>query len=93
MARLIMRRGPTPGAAWELTDEVVTIGRGSKNQVIVQDNEVSREHCRLLRLMADYEVMDLGSSNGTYVNGARVVDIRAVARSRLSHRIRRLHHI
>jgi len=72
MARLIMRRGPTPGAAYELDEEVITIGRGSKNQIVVQDNEVSREHCRLLRLMADYEVMDLGSSNGTYVNGARV---------------------
>ncbi len=72
MARLIMRRGPTPGAAYELNDEIVSIGRGSKNGIVVQDNEVSREHCRLIRLMADYEVMDLGSSNGTYVNGARV---------------------
>jgi pSer/pThr/pTyr-binding forkhead associated (FHA) protein len=57
---------------YELDDEVITIGRGSKCQIVVQDNEVSREHCRLIRLMADYEVMDLGSSNGTFVNGARV---------------------
>lgn len=72
MARLIMRRGPTPGAVYELNDEAISIGRGSKNNIVIQDNEVSREHCRLIRLMADYEVVDLGSSNGTYVNGARV---------------------
>jgi pSer/pThr/pTyr-binding forkhead associated (FHA) protein len=72
MARLIMRRGPTPGAAFELDAEIITIGRGSKNGIVVNDNEVSREHCRLIRLMADYEVVDLDSSNGTFVNGARV---------------------
>jgi pSer/pThr/pTyr-binding forkhead associated (FHA) protein len=67
-----MRRGPTPGLVYDLEEEVITIGRGSKNQIVIQDNEVSREHCRLIRLMADFEVVDLGSSNGTYVNGARV---------------------
>ena len=73
MLRLMMRRGPTPGAIYELEDEEITIGRGSKNQIIIRDNEVSREHCRLVRLMDEYELVDLSSSNGTFVNGQRVV--------------------
>jgi pSer/pThr/pTyr-binding forkhead associated (FHA) protein len=73
MLRLIMRRGPTPGAIYELEDDEITLGRGSKNQIVIRDNEVSREHCRLVRLMDDYEVVDLNSSNGTFVNGQRVV--------------------
>jgi pSer/pThr/pTyr-binding forkhead associated (FHA) protein len=73
MLRLMMRRGPTPGAIYELEDAEITIGRGSKNQIIIRDNEVSREHCRLVRLIDQYEVVDLNSSTGTFVNGQRVV--------------------
>ncbi|MFN8531718.1 MAG: FHA domain-containing protein [Anaerolineae bacterium] len=73
MPRLIMRRGPTPGAIYVLDSDEVTIGRGRKNQIVIHDNEVSREHCRLIRLMDDYEVQDLNSSNGTFVNGLRVI--------------------
>src|SRR5664279_4030299 len=73
MLRLIMRRGPTPGAVYDLQADEVTIGRGNKNNIVIRDNEVSREHCRLVRLMGDYEVHDLNSSNGTFVNGQRVV--------------------
>lgn len=72
MPRLIMRRGPTAGAIFELATDDISIGRGRKNQIVIHDNEVSREHCRLIRLMDDYEVQDLNSSNGTFVNGLRV---------------------
>jgi pSer/pThr/pTyr-binding forkhead associated (FHA) protein len=73
MLRLMMRRGPTPGAIYELEDAEITIGRGSKNQIVIRDDEVSREHCRLIRQSGHYEVIDLNSSNGTFVNGQRVV--------------------
>jgi pSer/pThr/pTyr-binding forkhead associated (FHA) protein len=72
MPRLIMRRGPTPGTAFDLNTDLVSIGRGSKNDIIIRDNEVSREHCRLRRLQDEYEVEDVSSSNGTFVNGQRV---------------------
>jgi pSer/pThr/pTyr-binding forkhead associated (FHA) protein len=72
MARLIMLRGPSPGTIYELNGDIVTIGRGSKNNVIIRDDEVSREHCRLIRVMADYELQDLSSSNGTFVDGQRL---------------------
>ncbi|MDX2161683.1 MAG: FHA domain-containing protein [bacterium] len=74
MPRLIMRRGPTPGAVYDLDIDEITIGRGRRNQIVIHDNEVSREHCRLIRLMDDYEVHDLNSSNGTFVNGLRVIN-------------------
>lgn len=72
MSRLIMRRGPNPGKVFDLTNDVVTIGSGLKNAIVIQDNDVSREHCRLIRVMADYEVHDLNSARGTFVSGQRV---------------------
>jgi pSer/pThr/pTyr-binding forkhead associated (FHA) protein len=72
--RLVMRRGPTPGAIYELNGDEIAVGRGSRNQIVIHDNEVSRDHCRLIRLVDDYEVRDLNSSNGTFVNGQRVVN-------------------
>ncbi|MCS7070812.1 MAG: FHA domain-containing protein [Anaerolinea sp.] len=72
MLRLVMRRGPTPGAIYALEGDEINIGRGSKNQIVIRDSEVSREHCRLTRLMDGYEVRDLNSSNGTFINGQRV---------------------
>ncbi|HVU11869.1 MAG TPA: FHA domain-containing protein [Phototrophicaceae bacterium] len=72
MLRLIMRRGPTPGAVYALEADEITIGRGNKSTIVIRDNEVSRDHCRLVRLTGSYEVYDLNSSNGTFVNGQRV---------------------
>lgn len=72
MTRLIMRRGPQPGKVFELNDEVITIGSGMKNAIVIQHADVSRDHCKLIRVMADYELHDLSSARGTYVSGQRV---------------------
>jgi pSer/pThr/pTyr-binding forkhead associated (FHA) protein len=72
MPRLHMLRGPEPGLEISLESEIVTIGRGRNNDIIIQDNEVSREHCRLVRVLDDYEIQDLSSTNGTFVNGQEV---------------------
>lgn len=72
MARLKMLRGPTPGEEFPLEADVIKIGRGRKNDIIIQDNEVSREHCRLVRVLEDYEIHDLKSTNGTFVSGHRL---------------------
>lgn len=60
------------GTTFELEEDLITVGRGSKNQIVIHDNEVSREHCQLIRVQENYEVRDLSSSNGTFVNGQRV---------------------
>lgn len=69
MPKLRMLRGPEPGQEFDLDEETIQIGRGRKNEIIIHDNEVSREHCRLVRVLDDYELHDLNSTNGTYVNG------------------------
>jgi ABC transport system ATP-binding/permease protein len=59
--------GPTfmPGMA--------RIGRGPDNDIIVLDLGVSKQHAELRRTPAGrYSIIDLGSHNGTYVNGTRV---------------------
>jgi len=58
---------------YELEGDEITIGRGNKSTIVIRDNEVSREHCRLVRRADDYELLDLSSSNGTFVNGQRVL--------------------
>lgn len=73
MLCLTMRRGPTPGAVYDLEADEITIGRGNKSTIVIRDNEVSRDHCRLVRLTDAYQVYDLNSSNGTFVNGQRVL--------------------
>lgn len=72
VALLRMLRGPDPGREYELHRDVITIGRGSKNDIIIHDNEVSREHSRLVRVLEEYEIHDLNSTNGTFVNGQRL---------------------
>jgi pSer/pThr/pTyr-binding forkhead associated (FHA) protein len=57
---------------FELSGDVITIGRGRKNTIIIHDNEISREHCRLVKVLFDYEISDLNSTNGTFLNGRPV---------------------
>lgn len=72
MAQLIMRRGPKPGTVFPVDKDVVTIGSGSRNDIAILDNDVSREHCKLVRKGAEYELHDLDSRYGTFVSGQRV---------------------
>jgi len=50
----------------------ITIGRDPDNDLPVEDTKLSRRHCRIVRGVEGFLVEDLGSSNGTYVNGERV---------------------
>ena len=74
MGYFIMRRGPNQGKLFRITGDEVSIGRGTKNTIVIDDNEVSREHLILTRTDAGYELRDLDSSNGTFVNGQPVSD-------------------
>lgn len=70
--RLIVRRGPQPNQIFELRDDVVSLGRDITNNIVINDREVSRHHLRFTRGADGYTVEDLGSTNGTFVNGKRV---------------------
>jgi hypothetical protein len=70
--RLILRTGPSPGMVHNLEEEMVMIGRDVANTVVIPDSEISRQHARLTRSPAGYVLEDLGSTNGTFVNGERI---------------------
>lgn len=70
--QLVMRSGPTPGAVYPLEGDQLTIGRDSTNGVAINDPEVSRRHARLTFQGGKYVLEDLGSTNGSFVNGQRL---------------------
>jgi len=61
-----------PSAIMRLPTRVLRIGRAADNEVVVSDLGVSRYHAELRRSARGYEIVDLNSHNGTYVNGQRV---------------------
>jgi predicted component of type VI protein secretion system len=70
--RLIVRQGPRPGQAFELTQPVLTLGREKGNDIQIDDPKLSRHHARLTLGPTGYVLEDLGSTNGTFVNDARL---------------------
>jgi len=51
---------------------VVSIGRSIDNDIIIEDQMVSRHHARVTRRFGHYHIADLGSTHGTSVNGKKV---------------------
>lgn len=73
--RLVVRRGPQPNQSFELNKDVMTLGRDITNDIVINDREVSRHHMRLTRGAGGFSLEDLGSTNGTFVNGKRITGI------------------
>lgn len=74
--RLIVRRGPQPNQIYELNKDIISLGRDITNDIVINDPEVSRHHCRLTRGGGGYTIEDLGSTNGTFINGQRLTGAR-----------------
>ena len=69
---------PIPTEYTLLKDEV-SLGRGEDNDVVIPHASVSRAHARLLRRGGMYELTDLNSTNGSYVNNQPVNGVAHVA--------------
>ena len=67
---LIVETGPQAGLTYVLADGNTTAGRGANCDIFLGDVTVSREHARFCLKEGTLRVQDLGSTNGTYVNGA-----------------------
>jgi pSer/pThr/pTyr-binding forkhead associated (FHA) protein len=71
-AELEFIAGSMQGKTLDLDRDVTTLGTAAGNTILLNDTGVSRKHVGIRRLEASYEVADLGSTNGVYVNGERV---------------------
>jgi hypothetical protein len=69
---LVVRRGPNAGSRFVLDAEVTTVGRHPDSDVFLDDITVSRRHASVRRVPGGYDVADVGSLNGTYVDHQRV---------------------
>ena len=70
--QLIMNSGPTPGKIFPLDGDFLTIGREAENNIVINDSEISRKHTQFVFQGGKYIVSDLGSTNGTFINGQRL---------------------
>jgi predicted component of type VI protein secretion system len=72
--QLVMQKGPKPGQVFDLIGSTITLGRDELADIIIVDPEVSRQHLQLKETETGYQLKDLGSTNGTFVNGRRLTD-------------------
>jgi len=71
--RLVVTEGALAGTTIGLSDTVVTLGRADDSTLVISDDYASTRHARLVPSEGSWTLEDLGSTNGTYLSGAKVV--------------------
>ena len=71
--RLLAISGSLTGIVRELIDSPISVGRLEANQLCLSDPAVSRKHCTIEKLNGHYELVDLDSRSGTFVNGMPIL--------------------
>jgi len=71
-AYILFLSGPKQGKLFELSEDRTTIGRGDDTNITINDQRVSRHHFEIIMEGGAPVIADMGSTNGTYVNGKRV---------------------
>ena len=72
MASLFVIQGADQGKRFELKSKPMALGRDQSNPIRLHDTEVSRRHAEVRPVEDSYRIIDLGSANGTFVNGQPV---------------------
>jgi hypothetical protein len=70
--QFVMRSGPNTGKVFPLEASEIIVGRDASNGVAINDGEISRKHAKLSLHGSAYVLQDLGSTNGSFVNGQRL---------------------
>jgi hypothetical protein len=71
-ASLVVRQGARAGTVFPLTTDSVVLGREEGVDISLRDPEVSRQHARVSWQSGTYVLEDLGSTNGTFLNGMQI---------------------
>jgi len=75
MPQLISKSPEFDGKVFELTNDVITVGRAETNEVEVSHPSISSRHAELRKEGGDYKLVDLGSTNGTRVNDEKISEV------------------
>ena len=70
--KLVIVDGPSRGKEFPIGDGEVLLGRTNETEIELPSNKVSRKHAAIRIVDGQVEIEDLGSSNGTYLNGKRI---------------------
>lgn len=71
MSRLSVLRDGRVVATHELGSDTIVIGRDESSDLVLDESGISRQHLRISRTQSGYRLEDLGTENGTFVNGVR----------------------
>jgi pSer/pThr/pTyr-binding forkhead associated (FHA) protein len=71
-ASLLIQGGPNSGSTLPLSHRPITLGRRPDNDVVVDENTVSRRHALIMETPGGFVVRDLNTMNGTYVNRGKI---------------------
>ena len=84
MFQLTVISGPSRGSVFPLLEGEATIGRQSGNAIVLNSGKISKQHCQLIADPSGVLLRDLGSSNGTFVNGILIKVKRLVPGDRVT---------
>ncbi|WRS30927.1 FHA domain-containing protein [Actinomycetaceae bacterium MB13-C1-2] len=76
--RLLITGGPLEGTLIPLGTQPITVGRSPSSTLVLEDPYASSRHAELRNVNGQWAIADLGSTNGTFVDDERVVDIRVL---------------
>src|SRR5580658_6014207 len=76
MPKLHILSPSTLTTTFELTDRLITIGRTDENTICIPDTNISSRHGILVRDGDDYQLHDFNSTNGTFVNGEKIMAVK-----------------